>query len=239
MKEQPSQSSYRPDEISSHNPSPAPPSPLCLEVESLTFLDNGPYSFTVPLGDCVGLSGKSGIGKSQLLRAIADLIPHTGSVALYGEPMESVAPQEWRSRVLMVPAESSWWHDTVEPHFATGLDSELFNRAINMLGFDRDVLNWAVSRLSTGEKQRLALVRALVLQPQLLLLDEPSSGLDADHTGQLELLIRQIRQEHNTSVLWVSHDRAQLARVASIVLKIDKNSIAVQDVNTIHGEVAA
>lgn len=239
MKEQPSQSSFRQNEGISNKSSLPQNSRICLEVDSLEFLQNGPYSLSVIAGDCVGLSGQSGIGKSQLLRAIADLIPHSGSITLFGEQVESVAPQVWRSKVVLVPAESFWWHDTVGPHFTTGRDTELFNRAIEMLGFDRDVLSWQVSRLSTGEKQRLALVRALILNPQLLLLDEPTSGLDAHHTEQLELLVSQIREQHNTSVLWVSHDREQLTRVASIVLKIEKNAISVMEPQLGVGEVRA
>ncbi len=226
MKAQPSRSSFLSNENNLNNSSFASTSPTCLVVESLEFLENGPYSFSLPTGQCVGISGQSGVGKSQLLRALADLIPHSGTITLFGEPIDSVAPQRWRSRVLMVPAESAWWHDTVKPHFTTELDTELFNRAIVALGFDDDVLNWHVSRLSTGEKQRLALVRALVLQPQVLLLDEPTSGLDAYHTDQLERLISQLRQEQNLSVLWVSHDKEQLARVASSILELKRNSMS-------------
>lgn len=227
MKEQPSPSNYRPNEHGAdHLSSPADPA-NCLEVTQLAFLENGPYSFTLPAGACVGLSGQSGIGKSQLLRAIADLIPHTGTISLLGKAAARFAPQQWRRKVLLVPAESAWWYDTVRPHFfPDGLDTGLFNRAIELLGFGREVLNWSVSRLSTGEKQRLALARAVILQPQLLLLDEPTSGLDEYHTRNLEALISQIRQEQNTSVLWVSHDREQLARVASAVFRIERNSMA-------------
>jgi len=87
-----------------------------LRVDDLRFLTNGPYSFAMKNGECVGLSGKSGIGKTQLLRAITDLIPHTGEVMLDGVSSTSFSAPLWRSTVTMIPAESLWWYDVVGDH---------------------------------------------------------------------------------------------------------------------------
>ena len=86
---------------------------------------------------------------------------------------------------------------------------------LEKLGFDETVLSWSVDRLSSGERQRLALLRLLANQPQALLLDEPTANLDASNVGQAETLISSYRVDRQAPVLWVSHDAGQIARVAS------------------------
>jgi ABC-type dipeptide/oligopeptide/nickel transport system ATPase subunit len=102
---------------------------------------------------------------------------------------------------------------------------DVCKKAMQQLGFDEDVMNWQVSRLSTGERQRLAFIRAIVLEPEVLLLDEPTSALDSFYAGQLEALIEEIRTTRGVAVVWVSHDSIQLARVASEVLRVEKHEI--------------
>lgn len=194
----------------------------CLEISEVTFLANGPYSFSLASGECLGLSGRSGVGKSQLLRAIADLIPHSGTVSLHGVRLEEISAPQWRRMVCLVPADPCWWYDLVGDHFKKESASSYFHTTLTRLGFGADVLGWEVSRLSTGERQRLALVRALVLEPMVLLLDEPTSGLDSHHAGKLEELIAELRSLRKTAIIWVSHDLDQLKRVATSVLKVEQ-----------------
>ncbi len=78
----------------------------------------------------------------------------------------------------MIPAESYWWFDRVDDHFNIKDEKGLLVQKLHMLGFEEDVLGWQIARLSTGEKQRLALIRGLCNRPLVLLLDEPSSSLD-------------------------------------------------------------
>jgi len=198
-----------------------PDSPL-LEVVEVRFLTKGPYSFSVGAGECVGLSGRSGVGKTQLLRAMADLIPCTGSVALNGIDAQKIQAPRWRQMVGMVPADPQWWFDLVGEHFPKNKGMEALLATLGRLGFARDVLNWEVSRLSTGERQRLALVRALVPEPEVLLLDEPSSALDAVHTQSLEELLAELRQGKGLGIVWVSHDPDQLKRVASRIFTVEE-----------------
>lgn len=201
------------------------PDQTCLEVAEVSFLANGPYSFSLLADDCLGLSGSSGVGKTQFLPAIADLIPHTGTVRLHGVSSEDVPAPQWRCMIGMVPADPRRWHDLVGPHFAQGTESDAFVSTLTRLGFGTEVLGWQVSRLSTGERQRLALVRALVLKPDVLLLDEPSSGLDSFHAGLLEAVIAEVRSTRNTAVVWVSHDLEQLERVATRVMKVEQHRL--------------
>lgn len=210
-----------------NSPSPCRPSDsgVRLQVRDLRFLGKGPFSFTVAAGECVGLSGRSGIGKSQLLRAITDLIPATGEVLLDGKACSGFPAPAWRSRVTMVPAESFWWYDTVGAHFAAETKGDGLAKNLAALGLDPQAVRWEISRLSTGERQRLALLRTLQKEPQVLLLDEPSSALDAHHTGLLEDFVRQYRERTGAAVVWVSHDPDQLQRVASRVLRMESGSL--------------
>ncbi|WP_456473271.1 ABC transporter ATP-binding protein [Desulfolithobacter sp.] len=192
-----------------------------LRVDELRFRDHGPYSFTVETGQCAGLYGASGAGKTLLLRAMVDLDPHQGTVWLGDVRQEEIPAPRWRRRVGLLPAESFWWHDLVGEHFTRPLASEQLNR----LGFGPEVLGWRISRLSTGEKQRLAFLRLLANRPEALLLDEPTASLDAVNIERVESLALEYMQGQQVPVLWVSHDPEQLRRVADWRLFMDGNSI--------------
>jgi ABC-type iron transport system FetAB ATPase subunit len=195
---------------------------LC--VRNVTFLDKGPYSFSVEKGQCIGLAGKSGIGKTQLFRAITDLIPSGGEILLEGISCSAFNPTQWRTRVTMVPADSSWWYDRVGDHFPLSNRTSL-QESCKLLGLDAEILNWQVNRLSTGERQRMALLRSLQNQPTVLLLDEPSSGLDAYHTGLMENFIDNYGRVNESAIVWVSHDPEQLKRVADKILRMEQNGL--------------
>jgi ABC-type iron transport system FetAB ATPase subunit len=187
---------------------------LVLENLSVGTLSN--VSLAVPGGQVVCLSGPSGSGKSRLLRAVADLEPHDGGVSLAGTGQQTLPAHQWRRRVVMVPADSQWWFDEVGGHFPADAGARL----PSALGFPSEVMGWSVSRLSSGERQRLALWRALVLQPEALLLDEPTANLDNDSTEAIETwLIDEIRKRQ-IAVLWVAHDPAQIHRVADAHYRI-------------------
>lgn len=193
-----------------------------LSICGITFLENGPYSLELSAGECCGLSGVSGVGKSQLLRAIADVIAHDGECLLGGTSSLSFTPQEWRTAVAMVPAESFWWHDRVGPHFGTAPgENTLLTSLVTQLGFDTEVLNWEISRLSTGERQRLSLIRTLVTKPQVLLLDEPTSGLNKEMAAVVEEVVAEMCVSGQCSCIWVSHDLEQLARIANRSFQVE------------------
>ena len=173
------------------------------------------FDLEVAPGEVVAVSGASGSGKSRLLRAVADLDPRGGRVSLGNEPADSMPAHAWRRRVMLVPAESQWWHDSVDAHF----DGEPFDD-LEALGLPRDALRWSVGRLSSGEKQRLALIRALARDPDALLLDEPSANLDDDSVERVEAWLLERIRGRGLPTLWVAHDRAQIERVADRHLKI-------------------
>ncbi|WGL18327.1 ATP-binding cassette domain-containing protein [Microbulbifer bruguierae] len=164
---------------------------------------------TISPGEIVCLSGPSGCGKTRLLRAIADLEPHSGHVQLGKIRQGEVPGHRWRAAVMLVPAESAWWHDTVGAHLVGNNTS-----ALEQLGFDDDVCQWPIARLSSGEKHRLALVRALSRRPAALLLDEPTANLDRENTAKVETWLRTIIREQQLPTLWVAHHEDQIQRVA-------------------------
>lgn len=179
-----------------------------LRVIELANARIGPLSIDIRAGECVCLSGPSGSGKSTLLRAIADLEMHDGRVLLDNTEYTSFRGSEWRRRVGMLPAESAWWYDRVGEHFEV-----VDEQALAQLGFDPDIVERKVARLSTGERQRLALLRLLAGRPRALLLDEPTASLDPKNTRRAEQLLAQYRQVERAPVLWVSHDPRQMKRV--------------------------
>lgn len=181
-----------------------------LSVQQLEPLDR-----TLREKEITGLNGPSGSGKSLLLRAIADLDPSVGDIFLGKQSRLSMKAHEWRKRVCYLPTESAWWFETVGEHFPVS-DADYLQK----LGFEDDVLSWKVSRLSSGEKQRLALARCLCRFPEVLLLDEPTASLDESRTHAVEDVVSRYSISRSVPVLWVSHDRNQLQRIAQCVLEI-------------------
>ena len=167
-----------------------------------------PIDLEVAPATILTLSGPSGIGKSLFLRTVVDLDPNEGDVSLGGRFRNKTAAPHWRRLVGYLPAESHWWRDRVRDHF-TCLDA----LPLTELGMPPESLDWSVSRLSSGERQRLALARLLAQTPQALLLDEPTANLDSDCTTRVEALVREYASSRGAPVIWVSHDGDQCRRI--------------------------
>lgn len=171
-------------------------------------------SLSVSSGEVVCVSGASGSGKTRLLRAVADLEPHGGECML-GDVRQSETPaNRWRAQVMMVPAESHWWHETVGEHFEVSQQGAL-DEALEALDLPEDAKGWSIDRLSSGEKQRLALIRALMREPRALLLDEPTANLDSDSIRRVERWLLEIIERRELPTLWVAHDAGQIERVSN------------------------
>ena len=194
-----------------------------LRVEKLSTRGVGAVDFAIGPGECVCLSGPSGTGKTLVLRALADLDAHQGEVYLDDNSCRRIQPPEWRRQVGLLPAESQWWKDTVGGHFGA-VDESAFQR----LGFEPGVLSWSVARLSSGERQRLAVLRLLANRPKALLLDEPTANLDPVNVKRVEELINDYRRREQAAVLWVSHDAQQIQRLADRHLRIENGRLVEQ-----------
>ena len=188
-----------------------------LTIQNLNRQGLEPVDVTLDNGECLAVMGPSGSGKSLFLRAIADLDTNDGQVILGEVERSSIPAPQWRRQVSYVPAESGWWADDVGSHFANKPTAAELTREMQ---FPDDVFSWPVDCLSTGERQRLGLARALTLRPRCLLLDEPTSGLGQETGGRVEALIAS-NLVGGTMALMATHDGAQAERFARRVLRLD------------------
>jgi ABC-type multidrug transport system ATPase subunit len=183
---------------------------LVLRVDRLKVRGLPPLSFSIPEGECLAIQGPSGSGKTLLLRAIADLDPASGHVFLDGAERSEMSAPTWRARVRYVSAEPGWWAETARPQMP---ESDRSERVLAALGLDSSIIDRSLARVSTGERQRLALARAFASEPQVLLLDEPTAALDPQSAALVEEFLR-FQLLSGRSVLLVSHDAAQVDRLA-------------------------
>lgn len=188
-------------------------SPLLLQADSVhsTGMKNA-VNLQLHSHQLVVLSGESGTGKSVLLKALADLVEHQGQISLQGRAQEAICPENWRQQVMYFSAETAWWRETVEEHFET-LPSE---DELQQIGLKHRHLSKSINALSSGEKQRLALLRGLAYQPSVLLLDEITANLDKASTLKVESLVKAYCQAHQAAMIWISHDEAQIDRLAEL-----------------------
>ncbi|WP_426285035.1 ABC transporter ATP-binding protein [Luteibacter sp. E-22] len=188
------------------------PESQLLSVEELNGFGVGPVSINLATGERLAIMGVSGAGKSLLLRLLADLDPGEGRVVLAGEPRETIAAPDWRRRVMLVPAQAGWWAPTVDGHFELSMMDTAVAMAARLL-LPPDIMKREVRVLSTGERQRLALIRALARRPEVLLLDEPTSGLDPAATEAVEALLVECSGK-GIGIVMVTHDAMQARRMA-------------------------
>ncbi|QYR20027.1 ABC transporter ATP-binding protein [Paenibacillus sp. sptzw28] len=180
-------------------------------------IDN--VSFAIQERDFVGLIGSNGAGKTTLLRMIVGLLkPDSGSIKLFGEPIGQFG--DW-SRIGYVPQKNSFnplFPATVREVVLSGLygRSRLFRRvskadqmkcdeALHAMNID-DLAGKRIGQLSGGQQQRAFLARALINNPALLILDEPTVGIDFESQHGFFHLIKHMHQHHNITFLMVSHD---------------------------------
>jgi ABC-type oligopeptide transport system ATPase subunit len=215
--------------------------PPLLEVRDLTLsFDNREQvaidrvSFSIQAGTTLGLAGASGAGKSSIARAIMRLIkPGSGEILFNGDNilnMDSQALLATRQRMQIVfqePSASlsprrSVEQTMLEPleHFAIGdtvYRREKIRQVLTTVGLDHDVLQRYPHQFSSGQQQRIAIARALVTNPDLLIADEAVSALDVSVQAQILQLIQSLQKEHGITFLFISHDLAVIRQIASEV----------------------
>lgn len=184
-----------------------------LEIAGLKSPLAGPFDLSLAGGGAAAISGPSGSGKSLFLRMVSDLDPNTGEVRLDGTARGAFTATEWRRRVPYVAAESGWWAEMVAEHFAVA-HRDVARALSERFGLEPAIFDGPVRRLSTGERQRLAIIRALVLEPAALLLDEPTAPLDPDSTAKVEALLRE-RLTAGLALVVVTHDASQADRLGA------------------------
>jgi len=177
-------------------------------------------ALSIGRGETVALVGPSGAGKSTLLRLLNFLeAPSAGEITYCGQPVGDGASLALRRQVTTVFQRPALQHSSVWDNVAYGLRLRgaplrpAVDDMLAMVGLGH-LARHGANTLSGGEMQRVALARALVLQPAVLLLDEPTANLDPYNVGLIEDIVRQTNEKHTTTVVLVTHNVFQARRLA-------------------------
>ncbi|HEX8804483.1 MAG TPA: ATP-binding cassette domain-containing protein [Acidimicrobiales bacterium] len=174
-------------------------------------------SLTVPDGGITVLQGPSGSGKTTVLRLLNRLdVPTSGTVRFRGDPVDGLDPLVLRRRVGMVFQRPTPFPGTVRDNLRVAdpdADDAALVDALDAAGLPTGFLDRAADDLSGGERQRMCLARTLVTDPEVLLMDEPTSSLDPGTRTHLEATARRLA-DGGRPVVWVTHDPAQADRLA-------------------------
>jgi putative ABC transport system ATP-binding protein len=179
-------------------------------------------------GEIMALVGPSGSGKSTLLRCVNRLIEVDGGKIYFGgEEIRALPPADLRRRAVLVPQEAVMLEGTVRDNVAYGpammggtLDEKGVVKCLEDSGLGRRYLEKDAGKLSGGEKRRVALARALALEPEVLLLDEPTAGVDPKRMETMERAIVDMVRDRGLTVLWVTHDVPQALRVGQRIANL-------------------
>lgn len=176
-------------------------------------------SLQVEESEVLAIVGPSGAGKSSFLRLLNRLDePTEGTVYLDGRDYRELDPQQLRMRVGFVPQEPSLLNGTVQENVGLGArvrEEPVDDRRVDALLRRMDLPGYAdrdVADLSGGERQRVSIARVLYVDPEVLLLDEPTAHLDAETENQIEDLLAELIRNEGLTCLFVTHDTAQARR---------------------------
>jgi putative ABC transport system ATP-binding protein len=208
---------------------------LALEVTALKKSYRGPAGVAQPVidvpeltlarGEQMALQGRSGSGKTTLLHLIAGILsPDSGRILVAGEEMvgaREAARDRLRGRAIgyvfqtfnLLEAYSALENVLLAMHFGGKVDESLAHQLLERVGLG-DRLRHRPSQLSVGQRQRVAVARALANRPSLVLADEPTGNLDPGNAGEALALIREVCDESGAALLLVSHDDSVLAGFA-------------------------
>lgn len=188
---------------------------------------------TVGSGEFVSLLGKSGCGKTTLLKSIAGLVDIDGGKICFDDKEIQNLPPEKRGAVIVFQDLRLFPHMTVEQNIAFSLNikkvpaqeqKEIISallKEVQLPGFEKR----RIKEMSGGQMQRVALARALAAMPEVLLLDEPFSGLDENLRFEMGRLVRKIQQAHGITTIMVTHDKEEALKMSDRVVLMDKGEI--------------
>lgn len=189
---------------------------LHYEVENKKIIED--INLTVDKGEIVTIIGPSGSGKSTLLKLIGSLIqPTKGEVLYEGKNIYDIQMTEYRKEVTYFFQNALLFGETVEDNlrYPYEIRSETFNQTkaeemLENLQLDKSILKKSINSISGGEKQRVALVRNLLYQPKVLLLDEITSSLDAQNRAIVKDHLKRLQSQDDITVLMVTHNEKEI-----------------------------
>jgi ABC-type Fe3+/spermidine/putrescine transport system ATPase subunit len=194
-------------------------------------------TLTLRHGEFVSLLGPSGCGKTTTLRMIAGFInPTRGTIEMDGETLsspDSALPPEKRRMSMIFQSYAIWPNMTVGQNVAFGLELRKLSRGVIRRKVDEvlDVVHLGMlkdrypAELSGGQQQRVALARAIVIGPEVLLLDEPLSNLDANLREEMRFEIRRLHDELRITTVYVTHDQAEAMVTSDRIVVMNRGRI--------------
>jgi putative ABC transport system ATP-binding protein len=206
---------------------------LAFESQGKIILDNINYS--VNEGEFLSIMGPSGSGKSTLLKIISSIISKTSGDILYkNKPIEEYDPSDYRKEVSYCFQSPVLFGKTVEDNltFPYAIRNEKFDnvKAIKFLeevGLTEEYLSKPINTLSGGEKQRVAIIRNVLYQPKMLLLDEITSALDQANREIIWNWLKSLKKKSIMTVLMVSHNEEELELADKSIKIIDGKLIKI------------
>lgn len=202
---------------------------VSFSIDQQTILQ--PLSLEIATGEVITLVGPSGSGKSTLLKIIASLLtPSTGSILFNNQDISMLDPVNYRKEVSYCFQQPSLFGETVSDNLnfpfeirKKALDETLIQSYLKQVDLPASFLSKKITELSGGEKQRIALIRNLLFPPQVLLLDEVTTGLDTDSKEIVQQLLKNSAQA-GTTLIQVTHDESEIAQ-AHRLITIDKGGL--------------
>jgi len=176
-------------------------------------------SFTVQQRDILIFLGPNGAGKTTLLRALQNLLPYQGSVSWNAQKISYLPPQEFLQRQNLPPLNIGEFYS-----FKTK-DLDSIKTMIVDVGLDENLLSHQFSELSTGQFQRMLIGWALLDSPEVLILDEPTSGIDIGGEETIYSLLHKFWQNQNLTILLVTHDLNIVWEYATQVICLNKQQV--------------
>jgi tungstate transport system ATP-binding protein len=177
--------------------------------------------FTIDQSQAWALIGPSGAGKSTLLRVLCLLeAPTTGTVRYRSHLIDGAVPLATQRQIVLVfqrplLLDTTVWHNVAYGlRLRNGRDDRLVGQMLDLLGL-APLAHARAGTLSGGEMQRVAVARALVIRPEVLLLDEPTANLDPRNVALIEGAVAALRREHGTTVVIATHNLYQARRLAT------------------------
>lgn len=220
---------------------------MSLKVENLsyTYMEGTPFekkalnniNFEIQDGEFVGIIGHTGCGKSTLVQHFNGLLkPEKGNIYIDGQLMNHANLKEMRKQVGLVfqYPEYQLFESTVYRDIAFGIKSEALTEeqerfrvteAARKVGLDENLLENSIYDLSGGQKRRAAIAGIIVMNPKILVLDEPAAGLDPAGRDEILYFAKKLQDENGITVILVSHSMEDIAKLADKVIVLNNGEL--------------